>query len=288
MAVLMVGCGSSDTAEVATDSDAVVVDVETGLAGCVSNIADDVPAFYSTYFRCTDISIDGDVVVITGSNLPPHYSYYWGTDNALYEEFDYSRGDQYRPNPNEIATAQFTLRIPLNPTPTGISVDDTTVNADTGDNTDYPLGTAGVAIDGVSLFNSLAAPGADIIDERFTFDSNEGHPQDRGVYHYHAVTHGPLTVLQSLGITTTNVPGEAEIELYGMMCDGTVVLGYSELDGTENGGDLDAQGGHAHDIVDVDGTTLLEDRYHIHMYPEIGFEPRGLTPEAQYYSTCDV
>ena len=95
-------------------------------------------------------------------------------------------------------------------------------------------------------------------------------------------------MLQSLGLTTTNVPGGAEIELYGVMCDGTVVMGLVEMDGSPVGADFDAQAGQLHDIVDRDGNALLENRYHIHMAPEIGFEPRGLTPEAQYYSTCNV
>ena len=102
------------------------------------------------------------------------------------------------------------------------------------------------------------------------------------------MAYGPLAVLESLGLTTTNVPGEAEIELYGIMCDGTVVMGAAELDGSTSADDLDTQGGHVHDIANPDGTVLPADRYHIHMAAEIGFDPRGLTPEAQYYSTCDV
>jgi hypothetical protein len=189
------------------------------LIGCESNVADGVPEFYSRYFRCTDISVDGDVVVIVGTNLPPHLSYYWGEGSDLFEEFDYSRGDQYRPNPNVIAETNLVLRIPLDPVEVGITVDRDTVNLATGDDTDYPFGPAGVGLDGVALFNPLAAPGDDIEDEKYTFDSYEGHP---------------------------------------------------------------------HDISDADGTVLLENRYHIHMASTIGAEPRGLTPEARYDSTCDI
>jgi len=42
-------------------------------------------------------------------------------------------------------------------------------------------------------------------------------------------------VLKALGFTTSYVPGEAEIELYGVMYDGTVVLGANQLDGSSPG-----------------------------------------------------
>ncbi len=258
------------------------------LIGCESNIGPSVPVFYSTYFRCTDISLEGDVVVISGLGLPPHLSYYYGEGSSQFEVFDFSRGGDYRPNRNEIALAGFTLRIPLDPVAAGIAINANTVNLTTGDGTDYPMGAAGVALDGVALFNPLARPGDDIEAEKFTFDSNNGHPQQQGTYHYHAVSTGSLSVLQSLGFTTTNVPGLAEIELYGVMCDGTVVMGSNELDASATAGNLDLQAGHTHDIVDSDGAVLLADRYHIHMAPSIGANPRGLTPEAQYYSTCNI
>ena len=151
-----------------------------------------------------------------------------------------------------------------------MTINATTVNLTVGDMTDFPLGPAGVALDGVALFNPLAAPGDDIEDEKYTFDSNEGHPQQQGAYHYHAVAVGPLAVLQALGLTTSETPGDAEIELYGVMCDGTVVLGAKELDGSAAGSDLDLQAGHIHDLVNGNGTVMLENRYHIHMAPEIG------------------
>ena len=68
------------------------------------------------------------------------------------------------------------------------------------------------------------------------------------------------------------------------MCDGTVVMGEAELDGSLADDNLDLQAGHTHDIVDSDGNVLLEDRHHIHMAPSIGAEPRGLTPEARNYT----
>ena len=175
------------------------------------------------------------------TGLPPHLSYYYGEGSSQFEEFDFSRGERYRPNPNMIAAYRYTFRIPLNPVASGVTINATTVNLTVGDNTDFPLGPAGVALDGVALFNPLAAPGDDIEDEKYTFDSNEGHPQQQGAYHYHAVAVGPLAVLQAPGSVTSQSPGTAEIELYGVMCDGTVVMGAKELDGSEAASDLDLQ-----------------------------------------------
>ena len=249
------------------DEDVEIGATAAGLAftDCETQIGAGVPEFYSRYFRCVRIDLDGDSVRITSDNLPPHPSFYYGEGHALFEAFDFSRGADYRPNPNEIGGTGFVLRIPLQPVGAGVTIDATSVNAATGDATDYPFGAAGVALDGVVLFNPLAAPGEDIAEERFTFDSNEGHPQRDGIYHYHAVSPGPLAVLQALGFTTSAVPGASEIELYGIMCDGTVVMGEVELDGTAVAGALDLQAGHVHDLVDGDGVVLLANRYHVHM-----------------------
>ena len=255
---------------------------------CETQVGDGVPEFYRRYFRCAQIDLDGDSVRIQSDGQPPHRSYYYGEDSALFEPFDFSRGADYRPNPNGIGGTGFVLRIPVQPVEAGRTVDAASVNALTGDATDSPFGVAGVALDGVALFNPLAAPGDDIEDEKFSFDSYAGHPEQRGTYHYHAVSPGPLAVLQSLGFTTTSIPGAGGIELYGIMCDGTVVMGELELDGSAVAADLDAQSGHAHDLVAADGVVLLTNRYHVHIAAEIGLEPRGLTPEAQFYGACAV
>ena len=88
---------------------------------------------------------------------------------------------------------------------------------------------------------------------------------------------------------TSSEPGEAEIELYGIMCDGTVVMGTLELDGTAAPvGALDAQGGHTHDIVGTDGTLLLSNRYHVHIRNGGGAHIDRHTPEVRRYLDCDV
>lgn len=290
---IIAACGddSTTTEPAAADNDETVPDQtvpddNTVLIGCETTIGDGVPVFYATFFRCQDIVLDGEDIVITSINEPPHLSAYYDADDPRYEAFDTSDGR--RQNPNRIAGETITVRIPLDPQEQGTIIDARTVNAGLGDDTDYPLGTAGIALDGVAYFNPLAGPGDDIEDEVLTFDGLSGHPQQQGGYHYHGTSVGPLRVLLDEGVVTTDVVGEAEIELYGVMCDGTVLFGMTELDGTAPAGDLDLQNGHSHDLVDASGELMLSDRYHIHMAAELSLDPRGLTPEAQFYSTCDI
>jgi hypothetical protein len=90
-------------------------------------------------------------------------------------------------------------------------------------------------------------------------------------------------VLELAGLTESTTPGSADIELFGIMCDGTVMLGCTELDGSApDTADLDAQGGHVADIVDEEGTTHFTNRYHTHVCASI----HEFAPEIQYYDTC--
>jgi len=277
---------TTSAADTEAETTTTVANDDRLLLGCETTIGDGVPEFYATYFRCQNITLDGDAIVITSVNEPPHLSAYYDVDDPRYEPFDTTGGR--RQNPNQIAGETITVRIPLEPEEQGTIIDARTVNAGVGDDTDYPFGTAGIALDGVAYFNPLAAPGDDIEDEVLTFDGLSGHPQQQGGYHYHGTSVGPLRVLLDEGIVTTDLVGAAEVELYGVMCDGTVLFGMTELDGSTPANDLDLQNGHIHDIVDGSGDTLLENRYHIHMAEDLSLDPRGLTPEAQYYATCNI
>ena len=175
------------------------------------------------------------------------------------------------------------------------------VDSDCGgsDPNEYPLGTIGVAINGVNIFNPVAA-GEDVIeDERWGFDLYSAHPDFSGEYHYHTTSPGPLEVLShKLPTKVTNTtPSYGEIEIYGITCEGTVVLGCTELDGTNTDlNALDAQHGHLHDMIDDNGTPFsgFSNRYHTHMcYTELsednnpvsGYEYHEFTPESAYYQS---
>ncbi len=260
---------------------------------CTTSIADDVPSFFGNYFRCVTITLDGDEVVIMKNGTPPHKSYYYNYDTPANEThpnfvaFDTSGGRN--PNMNKIENNPLTVRFPLDPTSKGLTIDDSLVDAVNGSSTDeFQMGPAGIALDSVALFNSLAAPGDDIDDEVFTFDGYEAHSEPTGDYHYHSATPGPLEILEAQGILSAGdtTPGSAAIELYGIMCDGTVVMGCTELDGsTPSDADFDSQNGHVHDLIDADGTTQLANRYHVHVCPD-RYTRHLYNPEIQFYEEC--
>lgn len=253
------------------------------LQTCGTDVADDVPAFFSTYFRCVEATVDGDDVVLWTDDLPPHPSPYYETSHPNWVAFDDRGGDWFQ-NPNVLEAQDLTMRVPLEPTPRGVTITADLVDraAMTSDE-EYELAEVqGLAIDGTGLYSGLAGPGDDIREEKYTFDLYEGHPQQEGAYHHHSPTPGPLAVLAEAGLVTTTTPGEAEVELFGVMCDGTVVLGCTELDGSApDSADLDAQLGHVHDVTDADGTTHFTERYHTHVCA--AFSDDAFTPEIRYY-----
>ncbi len=260
-------------------------DVARTLSTCETSVADDVPAFFQELYRCVDIVLAGDDVAISTTDLPPHPSPYYEETHPNWVAFD-DRGGDYHANPNMLSEQAMTVTIPLVPTPKGITITDDMVDLEaTTSPEEYPGGN-GVALDGTLLFAAMAAPGDDITQEEFTFDLYQAHPQNTGVYHYHSPTPGPLEVLVDAGWATTSELGLAEVEVFGIMCDGTVFLGCTELNGAEpDAADFDAQGGHVHDLLGEDGTLYFEDRYHTHACE--GVYDHVFAPEIQYYEGCE-
>ena len=281
--VCISGCSSGDATPTATDTGSVRT-----VANCETNIAADVPAFFKDYFGCVDITVSGTNIIIKTKDLPPHKSYYYGEGHSNYEAFDYSRGSQYKPNPNKIADQSLTMTIPITPKPRGITIDKAKVDGVVGtSNQEFKMGPAGVALDSVALFNPLAAPGDDIENEKYTFDSYDARPAGP-TYHYHTSSPGPLEVLKNKGLTISTTPGSATVEIFGVMCDGTVVMGCTEADGSApDASGFDAQNGHSHDIKNKAGAVLLAGRYHTHVCPT-KFTSYKYTPEIQFYDTCSI
>lgn len=278
---------SSDAAS-AADATATSSGVYS-LATCTTNIAADVPAFYKKFFRCVTVTKTATGVDITWNGLPPHPSYYWGQGSPNFAPFDTSRGADYHPNPNLLSGRAHTMSVPDAPVSRNLTVTSGMVDHTANTNAaEYRGGPVGVGLDSVPLFNDQAAPGDDIAKERFTFDSYEAHPTQNGDYHYHTASPGPLEALLSAGLTTSRVPGAGGFELYGMMCDGTVVLGCTELDGTKPDTlGADAQNGHVTDMKDSSGTLHFASRYHVHVCPTL-FTSHVYTPEIQFYGACAV
>lgn len=260
--VLIAACGDDGAANDAS------VTGELTLASCTTTIGADVPEPYRSLFHCVDMTLDGTDLAIKTSGLPPHPSYYYGSASPNYVAWD-DRGGAYHPNPNTLVQRTTTIVVPLTPTSRGLSITSVLVDGTVGTSgSEYRQGPAGVALDSVILFNPLAAPGDDIADELFTFDPYNAHPAPGGEYHYHRDSPGPVA-------TGT--------EAYGIMCDGTFVLGCTELDGAAvDETDLDAQNGHSHVIASLDV------RYHTHLCPASVNFPRPYTPEIQFYDRCTV
>ena len=267
------------------------------LETCETSIGPDVPEFYSKYFKCVTINMSesGDYVNIYFNGLAPYESWYYPQGDA--NQIPYQpQGEGYFQIPGAFILEQdYVISIPVNPIMReNLTIGGYEVDGETGYPLEYPMGSVGSALNGVNMFNPCAA-GDDVIeDEAFSFDLYSGHPAGQsGIYHYHTTSAGPLEVLASEGLTNSTVPGQGDIEMYGMMCDGVLVLGCTELDGMEvNGSNWDAQNGHVHDIVDENGTVHFHDRYHTHIcYDELteedtdgnGFQEHEFTPEISYY-----
>ena len=194
-----------------------------------------VPAVYSKIYGATNIYIEGNFVVIKTTGLPDHKSpYYQGTAWAatLYEAYN-GTNPMFNLNPNRIAQANATFKIPLNPTVAA-------THAAT------PLGAIGVAVNGVSIFNQYAAGGTPLTGEINSFDQYDGHPQQQGVYHYHA---------EPYYITTA----KGKNALIGFLLDGFPVYGPMENGALVLNSSLDAY--HGHTTVTADYPNGI---YHYH------------------------
>ena len=289
------------------------------LETCETDIATDVPQFFQDYFQCVKarLSSSGNYVNLYYSSLPPYESWYYDVEGATSSSnpnwipFESFAAGSYQ-NPNVISELDIVISIPVNPTvrsqiangdsDDGLElIDAGAVDGEVGTNDyEYPMGVIGSALNGATMYNPCAAPGDVIEDEALSFDLYSGHPGG-GAYHYHTNSPGPLEVLEHKGLVTNTTPGSAELEIFGINCDGVVVMGCTELDGSAvDPTDWDAQNGHVHDMVGADGTVYFEDRYHTHIcYTDItdedtdgvspndnlGYDQHEFTPEISYYET---
>ena len=289
------------------------------LETCQTDIATDVPQFFQDYFQCVKarLSSSGNYVNLYYSSLPPYESWYYDVEGATSSSnpnwipFESFAAGSYQ-NPNVISELDIVISIPVNPTvrsqiangdsDDGLElIDAGAVDGEVGTNDyEYPMGVIGSALNGATMYNPCAAPGDVIEDEALSFDLYSGHPGGPA-YHYHTNSPGPLEVLAHKGLVTNTTPGSAELEIFGINCDGVVVMGCTELDGSAvDPTDWDAQNGHVHDMVGADGTVYFEDRYHTHIcYTDItdedtdgvspndnlGYDQHEFTPEISYYET---
>jgi hypothetical protein len=179
-----------------------------------------VPDVYKKIYGASELYIDGAYVVIKVNSLPDHKSpYYQGTQWSAtkYEAYN-GTNPNYVTNPNRIAEAAVTFKLPLNP-------------AMAGTHAATPLGPMGVSLNGVPFFNQYAAMNAPLTNEINSFDQYNGHPQQQGQYHYH---------IEPLWLTSQ----KGKSALLGFLLDGFPVYGPIENGQGISNSDLDAYHGH--------------------------------------------
>ena len=291
-----------------------IIFAQYNLETCTTDIATDVPFFFQKYFHCVKarMSTSGDYVNLYFNGKPPYNTWYYdgGENDITYNAPGTPAcppgppsGDCYFQVPNDIVEVDYVISIPVNPVAIdGILKGQNSVDGifNASDANEYPLGTIGAALNGVNIYNPVAA-GDDLIeDEMYGFDLYSGHPDFGGAYHYHSTSQGPLEVLKYKipNHVTQTTPGSTEIELYGISCDGIVIMGCTELDKSlPDFSLLDAQHGHVHDLIDESGAVLLENRYHTHICytsftgddnTENGYEDHEFNPESAYYISTNT
>jgi hypothetical protein len=179
-----------------------------------------IPDVYKKIYGATDMYISGLYLVIKATSLPDHKSpYYKGTQwaDTQYEAYN-GTNTSFVQNPNTIAEADVTYKIPLSP-------------AQATNHHATPGGPIGVALNGVPLFNQYNGQNAPLTTEINSFDQYLGHPQMQGMYHYHA---------EPTYLTTK----KGKDALIGFLLDGFPVYGPQENGKTIGNGDLDVYHGH--------------------------------------------
>lgn len=188
-------------------------------------------------------------VTVTFYAIPDHTSNYFptsgsysftangmsvgGTYSSMYTAYTTAYTD-----PNVIAQQSYVLSIPINPT--------------SGTHASQGMGVIGVSIDGIPLYNNLAANTDNIFAEAGSFDTCQGHPSNEGGgnYHYHSEPY-------SISYQDSNT--------IGVMRDGYFIYGRYDNGSTSDitltaGSDEYIYGGHVGAVPSDTSTS----RFHYH------------------------
>ena len=172
----------------------------------------------------------GATRIISSNDLPDHPTGTFpiaSTDDA----------HQWDTNPNSIRSQSLNLPVPTRP---GIAAEPACLG----------LGSVGIMLTGAALFNALDAQGRDAVAYEIP-DVCGGHPQQAGLYHYHAIS------------ACQDDPADGEHSpLLGFARDGFGIYGHHGEDGAVlTNADLDACHGHVHTIL-WDGVPRVMYHYH--------------------------
>ncbi len=195
-------------------------------------------------FSCrVALTKSGSNVTVGADSQPDYKSNYFSSTDACYTKYTTTF-----PDPNSISAQTLSMSIPLSPSTTGQAMG---------------FGVVGVAINGVEIFDNVAAPGDDIFLEAGSFDPCQGHPAPGGRYHYHAEPY-------SISSNDSN--------LIGVMRDGYFIYGRLDKDGTVP--TLDTNGGHT--SATPDSTTAV---YHYHVNLQTSTAPATVGTKAWFLTT---
>lgn len=235
---------TANTTETNTESPLGCVVLDRDTSACeASRKAAGLDGFW-LHFSCrVELSKSGGMIHAKSDGRPDYESNYFPKSDACH--VDYAEGKQ---NPNTLAAGDYDIGFPESPSGAGGKMMGAVV---------------GMALNGVTIFGDFAAPGDDIFQEAETFDRCAGHPQNTGVYHYHAEP------------TALSYDDDRFI---GVMRDGSPIYGRHDADGSMPA-DLDAAGGHTG--TTPDSATPV---YHYHVNLQTSSTP-GTAGEQQWFIT---
>lgn len=174
--------------------------------------------------------VRGNRLLVTGNGLPE------GTPTGKFPISPSDPAYAYDSNPNSIGSQSILLSLPAHPKRAARP-------------SCVPMGMIGIAVNGVAIFNALDDAHRDAVAHE-TQDLCEGHPQRRGIYHYHSIP--PC-------LTGSTV--RSQERLVGYALDGIPIFGPRDSDGKLlTDADLDACHGH------VGWVTLRGKRVRIYHY----------------------
>lgn len=202
-AVANQGCaGTGSTVSNAT----ATLSSDTGcLSGQTTTLDSSLPAWIKDNFKCVSASVSGGNYVFRSQNVPNTKSYYFGSTSPMFESLAAGKTPA---GTNQIKTQCISYTIPSSPAAKS--------GSKTGTQSGYV--SVGITVNGLAIFNNAAAPGDVLASEVSTFDKYNGHPQQAGVYHHHALPLNISTDVQSDGAKLIGVLLDG-FPVYGKLCD---------------------------------------------------------------------
>ncbi|AWW00263.1 YHYH protein [Arcticibacterium luteifluviistationis] len=215
----LMACSENDTPSI-TETDGV--DISTVVAANYKN----------DYTDGVSVQVNADNIVIRSTGLPDHKTPYWGEDHEMYEDFP---GMNHANANTSMISFNYAMTIPISPT-----------ESSTKEQTE--LGSIGMALNGVPIYNDYEGGG--LLEENAwgTFDASGAHPGPREDYHYHC---------EGTYITVD------DSNLIGFLRDGFPIYGRKDQDESYPD-DLDENGGHTGSTTDFSDAI-----YHYHTSNDI-------------------